>query len=247
MKRDETASKTIDRTGVDDRPDRDGGAVSGLTRRRTLAATGSLGLAGLAGCTALDFVTGGDPVEFAAEAATVSDAALEETGYESRGVTDDVVTREFEAAGQTREVEVTNRIAEYDRGIDVLGQRFRAAVFAVLSTPQVEVLEQTFNPVADMDSEELAMLVQNRYDGVRNLQRASEYATDVLGTDTTVVTYDAEAELADDGATVDITLHVTEPIADGSDFVVCLGGYPRAISDGDNVRRLLNGVEHPTE
>lgn len=229
-------------------PNAENRAQTGATsRRRALALAGVVGASGLAGCTALDFATGGGPVEFAAEAATVSDAALEETGYESQGVTDDVVTREFEAAGQTREIEVTNQIAEYDRGIDVLGQRFRAAVFAVLSTPQVEVLGQTFNPVEDMDSEELAALVQNRYEGVRNVERVSEYTTDVLGGEATIATYDAEAELSDGGVTVDITLHVTEPIADEGDFVVCLGGYPQAVSDGDNMRRLLNGVEHPSE
>ncbi|SMO33439.1 DUF6517 family protein [Halorubrum cibi] len=244
MEHDAIASEGTDRDAVDDGTGRDD---RGTTRRRALAVAGSLGIAGLAGCTALDVVTGGDPVEFAAEAATVSDAALEETGYESQGVTDDVITREFEVAGQTRQVEVTNRIAEYDRGVDVLGQRFRGAVFAALSTPKVEVLGRTFNPVAEMDTDELATMLQDRYEGMSDVERVSEYATDVVGSETTVVEYEAESEVADAGVTVDLTLHVTEPIEVGEDFVVCLGGYPTAISDGDNVRRLLNGVEHPGE
>ncbi|MFC5277452.1 DUF6517 family protein [Halorubrum rubrum] len=241
MERTATAPEATEGEGRDGEGDADGS----VTRRRAIAAGGSLGIAGLAGCTALDFVTGGDPVEFTAEAATVSDAALEETGYESQGVTDDEITREFEAAGQTREVEVTNRIAEYDRGVDFLGQRYRAAVFAALSTPQVEVLGRTFNPVAEMSTDELATMLQNRYEGISDVERASEYTTDVVGTETTVVEYEAESELADGGATVEMTLHVTEPTEVGDDFVVCLGAYPQVISDGDNVRRLLNGVEHP--
>lgn len=240
-------------TGGMDRPSNDEETRRGshrntetpVTRRRALAVGGTLGIAGLAGCTALEFVTGGDPVEFAAEAATVSDAALEETGYESQGVSDDVITREVEAAGQTREVEVTNRIAEYDRGVDVLGERFRAAVFSVLSTPQVEVLERTFNPIAEMDTDDLVEMLQSRYEGMSGIERVSEYTTDVVGSETEVVEYEAESELADGGPTVDLTLHVTEPIEVGGDFVVCLGGYPQVISDGDGVRRLLNGVEHP--
>lgn len=232
-----------DRTTDGDRTaDRDGG----VTRRRAIAAAGgAIGIAGLAGCTALDIVTGGGPVEFAATAATVSEAALEETGYESNGVSDDVVSREVEAAGQTREVEVTNRIAEYDRAVEMLGQESRASVFTVLSTPQVKVLGRTFNPIGDMGPDELAELIRDRYDGLRNIERTDEYATGLFGGETPVVEYDAEADLAGGEVTVDLALHVTEPVEVGDDFVVCIGAYPEAAGDRDTVIRLLNGTEHP--
>lgn len=228
-------------TGYGRTGDRDGG----ITRRRAVAAAGAIGISGLAGCTALDLVTGGGPVEFTATAATVTEAALEETGYESNGVSDDVVSREVEAGGQTREVEVTNRIAEYDRAIEMLGQEYRASVFTVLSTPQVQVLGRTFNPVGDMGPDELAELIRDRYDGLGNIERADEYTTGLFGGETPVVEYDAEADLADGGITVDLALHVTEPVKVGDDFVVCIGAYPEAAGDRDTVIRLLDGTEHP--
>ena len=160
-------------------------------------------------------------------------------------MTDDVRTESFEVAGQTREVEVTSHVAEYDRAVEILGERLQAAVFVAFSTPQIEVLGRTFNPVGDMSSEELAEMVQSRYDGVQNLERRSEYETTVAGTDARVVQYDARATLSETGVTVDLVLHVADPVAVGGDFVVGIGAYPEAVGDGDAVRALLNGIEHP--
>jgi len=90
-------------------------------------------LAGLAGCTALDVATG-EPAEFTAGTATVADAALDESGYELNEVTENTQTREFDVAGSTREVRVTSTIAEYDKAVELFGERYQAAVFAVLTT-----------------------------------------------------------------------------------------------------------------
>jgi len=109
-------------------------------------------LAGLAGCTALDVATG-EPAEFTAGTATVADAALDESGYELNEVTENTQTREFDVAGSTREVRVTSTIAEYDKAVELFGERYQAAVFAVLTTPRVEVLGQAFNPVGELDDE----------------------------------------------------------------------------------------------
>ncbi|SNR31751.1 hypothetical protein SAMN06266787_1011243 [Halorubrum ezzemoulense] len=87
-------------------------ASDAVTRRRALAAGGAVGLASLAGCTALDVATGDGPAEFAAGTATVADATLSESGYELNEVSDETISREVEAAGQTREVRVTNTVAE---------------------------------------------------------------------------------------------------------------------------------------
>ena len=241
----EAAGEAVDhnRTTDHDRTTEPGG---GTTRRRAIAAAaGAIGISGLAGCTALDLVTGGDPVEFAADTATVSEAALEETGYEESEISDNVMSREVEAAGQTREVEVTNRIAEYDRAVEMLGQEFRASVFTVLSTPQVQILGRTFNPIADMGADELAELIRDRYDNLSNVERSDEYETGLFGGETPVVEYDAEADLGGGEVTVDLALHVTEPVEVGDDFVVCIGAYPEATGDRDTVIRLLDGTEHP--
>lgn len=75
-------------------------------------------------------MTGSGPVEFEASTSAVSQAALDETGYDLAGVEEVVIEREFEAAGQTREVVVTNYQAEYEKRLDLgpLGE-VKGAVF----------------------------------------------------------------------------------------------------------------------
>ena len=219
------------------------GPTDTVTRRRALAAAGGLTLAGLAGCTALDVATG-EPAEFTAGTATVADATLSESGYELNDVTEGTVTREVDVAGTTREVRVTNRTAEYDKAVELLGERYQAAVFAVLATPRVEVLGQTFNPVGDLDDDERAQLIVDRYEGVGSLERGSEYTTDVLGTDTSVVVYSGEGEIEGTGVSVELEFHVAEAVVAGDDYVVPLAAYPASFGDGENVRRMLNGIEH---
>lgn len=215
------------------------------TRRQLIVAGGLTAMSGLAGCTAIDFVRGEEPTEFAAEPATVADAALAGTGYELHETDEIGHTETFEAAGQRREVHVTTRLAEYDRGVDLFGTRFQAAVFTAISTPQVRVLGRTFNPIGEMTSEELAEAVQDRYEDVHDIEQRSEYTTAVLGEEVRIVQYDAEAELAEGGPTVDVTLHVSDPVEAGDDIVVGFAAYPRIVGDGDDVRTLFNNVEHP--
>jgi len=148
-----------------DSDDENRSKTDATTRRGALGLAGVVGLAGLAGCTALDVATGGEPAEFAAGTATVADDTLSETGYELNEVSDQTVSREFEVAGQTREARVTNTIAEYDKAVEVLGERYQAAVFAALTTPQVEVLGQSFNPIDDLSPDERAELIADRYEG----------------------------------------------------------------------------------
>ncbi|GAA0547133.1 DUF6517 family protein [Halorubrum ejinorense] len=218
-------------------------------RSKTDATTrrGALGLAGavgLAGCTALDVATGDEPAEFAAGTATVADATLSETGYELNDVSDQTVSREFEVAGSTREVQVTNTIAEYDKAVELFGENYQAAVFAALATPQVEVLGQSFNPIEDLSPDERAALIADRYEGVSNLERGSQYTTGVLGSDAEVVVYAADGEIEGTGVSVELEFHVGAPVEAGGDFVVPLAAYPAAFGDGENVRSMMNGIEH---
>ncbi|WP_123619741.1 DUF6517 family protein [Halorubrum sp. CSM-61] len=214
-----------------------------FTRRRALAAGGAVGAAGLAGCTALDVATG-EPAEFAAGTATVADETLSETGYELNEVSEETVTREFEVAGSTREVRVTNTVAEYDKAVELFGERYQAAVFSVLATPRVEVLGQTFNPVADMSPDERAALIADRYEGVSDLERGSEYTTEVLGSDAEVVVYSADGEIRGTGVSVELEFHVGSAVEAGDDYVVPLAAYPASFGDGENVRAMMNGIEH---
>ncbi|ELZ50814.1 hypothetical protein C464_01791 [Halorubrum coriense DSM 10284] len=214
-----------------------------VTRRRALAVGGALGLTSLAGCTALDVATGGT-AEFAAGTATVADATLSETGYGLNEVTDETVTQEFEVGGSTREVEVTNTVAEYDKAVELFGERYQAAVFSAVATPQVEVLGEAFNPIADLSPDERAALIADRYEGVSDLERGSEYSTTVLGSDAQVVVYSADGQIEDTGVSVELMFHVGSPVEAGRDFVLPLAAYPASFGDGENVRSMMNGIEH---
>ena len=214
------------------------------TRRHALAAVGAVGASSLAGCTALDVATGDEPAEFSAGTATVADATLSETAYELNEVTDQTVSREFEVAGSTRTVEVTNTVAEYDKAVELFDERYQAAVFAAVATPQVEVLGEAFNPIADFDADERAELIADRYENVSDLERGSEYSTEVLGADAEVVVYTADAEIEGTGVAVELEFHVGETVEAGSDFVLPLAAYPAVFGDGENVRAMMNGIEH---
>jgi len=214
------------------------------TRRRLLAATGGLGTASLAGCSALDFALGNDSLSFEADAAVVADATLSESEYTESNRTSDTITRTFEAGGQSREVEVTNQLVEYDRGVSILGQEFRWALFTVLSTPQVDVLGNAFNPVADMSTDELVALVQGRYDQIDNVSRDSTREVDFFGAPVEVVRYRADGRFTEADIELDLTLHITDPVPAGDDFVVCFAVHPRRIDETDAINQLLGGVEH---
>jgi SOS-response transcriptional repressor LexA len=196
-----------------------------------------------AGCVGV--LTGDEPLTFEATPVTVADAALEETGYEQSRTDTNQLNREFSAAGQTREVEVTNHIAEYARTVDAgpLGSEDLAR-FIVVSTPAVEIFDRTFNPVGEMSNRQLVERVQDRYEGLQNVQSQSERTVPVLGTSATVSVFSAEATVKGTEQTIDLTLHVTR-VRHGDDFVIAIGAHP-AVLNGEvqNVDRLLKGVRH---
>lgn len=211
-------------------------------RRTYLAALGSLVAAGsFGGC--LEFVTGESAAEFEATPARVDEDALDETGYESAGVEEDVIERQFEVADQTREVVVTNYRSAYRKTIDVgpLGEQ-EGAVFTALTTPQVNVLGREFNPVAEMDTDELAEMVQDQYEGIDETEHVEDGQVTIGGETTTQSKYEARGSL--EGEPVDLNLHVSEAVEMGEDFVVIVGGYPQAHpAEEDNVLRLMEAVE----
>ena len=213
-----------------------------LSRRRLLAGVGATGAASVAGCSSLS-----GPITFESTPPSVADAALSDTGYSHTQTTTPVVTREVSAFGLSRDIEVTNAVAEYDRAFDLgplgLG-RYRAAVFAVLSTPQISYLGQTFNPVGEMETDELAEMLQQQYRNLRNLSADGEFTATVLDTSTTVTQYAGVAVLTEAEFEVDVFVLFSEPVAHGEDFVLSVAVYPQFLAERDHVRRLLSGVRH---
>ena len=221
------------------------------SRRSVLASLAGVGVAGLAGC--LDSVpVDGGPLTFDSAVATVPDPTLSETGYAEHEVEEFVVERSYEVADRQVAVLVTNWAAEYDRAIDLgdlglpISERIQAAVFTVVSTPQVSVLGQEFNPVAGMDSAELAETMQDRYENIGPMRQVGMETATVLGVETEVGEFETTARLVGTAVTIDLTLQVAAAVESGTDLVLAVGGYPTAIAETERpgIHRLLAEVEH---
>lgn len=197
--------------------------------------------ASTAGC--LGVITGSEPAEFEANPPTVDDAALAETEYEPAGIEEIVVERAVEAGGQSRDVVVTNYVAQYEKTIDLgpLGE-LRAALFTALTTPQVSVLGQEFNPIAEMSTRELAQRVQGQYEGIEDVQHQEDSDVTINDQTTTQSKFTAQATL--NGQTVDIILHISEAVELGEDLVVTVGAYPEQTpGEEQNVLALMEAVK----
>lgn len=227
-----------------------------LSRRAFVAGTGLALTGALAGCSELSLAS------FAASPATVPDATLRRTGYEERSVDEQVIRQGF--GGANRLVEVRNWVALYERPLapsvlDTLPGTERAsdqrvAVFAALSTPKVEVGGQEFNPVGNFSAGDVLDLVQNTYGGLREVEQVDDRAVTALGSATRVVEYRAAGGIEAGGTTTDLegvtdlSVHVTDPVEHGSDFVVGLAVHPAIASvEQGTVDRLLQAIEHETE
>lgn len=219
-------------------------------RRDALAAGAGLAIAATSGC--LDLLLG-DGLSFEATAPSVSEEALDATGYEEHRIQDHTLERTFEAAGESRDVTVTNWQAEYDRAVDLGGlglpideARQQAAVFSAITTPQVEVLDQEFNPVAEMSAADIVAMAQERYEGFQDLQRVGEETVTLLGEETTATEFEGEARLTDADVRLDLTLYVVEAVPSGDDYALAIAGYPSLLEsqEGDNVFTLFDGVQH---
>lgn len=207
--------------------------------RRGLCSLVALAAAGGAGC--LD-VLSGEPARFVAPPARVSEDVLEGTDYalEHTETVEEVRTFEIVAA-QTRDVEVVNRIAEYHKLIDMgpLGEA-RGAVFATLSTPAVEVLGRTFNPIEDADNREIADEAQSQYESITIGEEIDRRTVTVLGEAIELSKFEGEAAFGELG--VDVFVHAG--IAEGDDeYVAVFGIYPRLLSgEEETIVTLAEGV-----
>lgn len=216
------------------------------TRRRTLAAAGTASSALLAGCTGFLF---GEGVTFEATAASVSESVLAETGYEHNEDRPIEFEETVEAGGESRDVTVINWQAEYDRSIDLsaVGQgEQRAATFSAITSPDVEVLGQSVNPLSGMEPSRIVDQAQQRYEQFGSAEKVDETEATLLGTAAVVEEFEAEARLTDIGVTVDLTLFVTEAVESGEDLALAIAAYPTFLDsqERDNAFALIEGVQH---
>lgn len=211
-----------------------------ITRRTVLGGVVT-GLAATSGC--LGVVTGSESLAFEADPASVRDETLSETGYERAESRSPTMSREFTVAGQTREVEVTNHLSLYEKAADLgpLGRQ-KVALFALFTTPKIEVADRTFNPVGELSTKDLLEQFQSRYEGLSVGDEVGRTTVRTLGTDVTVEKYEGSTTIQ--GQQVDIYLHVAR-FEHGEDFVVGLGSYPKRLDgEEENVRSLVASIRH---
>lgn len=195
------------------------------------------------GC--LDVLTGAEPIKAEARAAMVSSSVASDTGFKLTDTASPTITREISAGGETRTVEVTNKIATYEKTMAVppIGEQ-NLASFAAIATPAVDVFGKTLNPVGDYSHAELVNLLASEYEGLSNVRRVGSRNTTVLSTETTVSKFASRATF--DGQPIDVYIHVTR-VQNKGEFVIPIGIYPQKKSDeARNIILLMGAVNHPT-
>lgn len=210
-----------------------------LPRRLPLAVLALLVLS--SGC--LGALVGDEPLAFSASKATIGDDALSGSGYEHQETRKLELNRTVEVGGESRQVEVTNWAAVYTKSIEIEGVgEQQAAAVAVLSTPEVNVLGQTFNPVAKMDNAELVEQVVSRQGSVRDIKKVGSTQVTILGESVEVTKF--EGTIVMDGQEIDGYVHIGQVSHDG-DIVLVAGMYPKQLDgEEENVLELMGSVEH---
>lgn len=195
-----------------------------------------------AGCVGV--LTGSEPLVLTAHPVSVSDAGVAQAGYQSAGTSTQTLNEQVSAAGQSRDVEVTNHLSEYTRTVDAGQGSGEFARFVVLSTPAVEVFGQTFNPVGAMSVGELVELMQDGSEGFDGIEPDDKRSATVLGTSAEVEAFRGESTLEGTGQTVDVTIDVVR-IRAGDDFIVAIAVYPTDIQgESDRVNVMFAGIQH---
>ncbi|MFW5977748.1 MAG: DUF6517 family protein [Halohasta sp.] len=211
------------------------------TRRRALA-IGAVGIGALSGCA--EVASGDGPIERSAAPAEVESSTLDETGHELEEQREETISREVEAAGQSRDVEATNYATVYTKTID--GTEAEGSVFGLVTTPAFKIAGQSFSPVADADNEKILEFVGSQFGQLSVTETVEETERTILEEDATVTTFDAEAEF--NGEQIPVYIHVTS-VEHEDDIVIAAGAYPQELEDAeaDNITTLLDGIDHPVD
>lgn len=214
-----------------------------MKRREILAGTAGIAAFSLAGCLG---IVGLD--EHEATPAGVESDVREETGYEQTNVDEMVIERTVDVAGVSQDIRVTNYLTEHQKSIDLgpLGS-VKAASFVVLTSPQISIVGQDFNPIADMAAEELIDLIEADFDAINNAEHVSDETVSLLGQETTESLFEAEATF--DGVTIDVNIHITESVDTANDHLVTIGVYPKQMEsvEADNIAQLQSGIVESIE
>ncbi|WP_139169244.1 DUF6517 family protein [Natronobacterium texcoconense] len=174
--------------------------------------------------------------------AGVAATAREETGYEQTNVDEVVVEETVGTDALSEEVVVINHLTEHEKAVGVGPLEQEAAVFVVLSTPQIGLAGQQFNPVEEMSASELVDLLEDDYDDISNVSLEEESSITILEQSTTVSRFSADAVFS--GFDLEVDLHVSEAVETDDDLVVTIGVYPQEVraQEEENVHALMENV-----
>lgn len=192
------------------------------------------------GC--VDLVMGNTPT-FESSEATVSEAALEESGYQHSNSDTQNVTRNVSAVGQERDVRVVNHVTQYNRTLSLgpLGEQ-EVGRFVVFTTPAVEMAGQTFNPVEDWSERRVLGEVATEYAEIEDISHVDTRTVSALGSERSVEKFSGVTTVG--GNEIEVYIHVTK-FRHGDDFVVAIGVHPQQVPDEqDRLDAMLRGVQH---
>jgi len=196
-----------------------------ISRRELMAGMAVGGSVGMAGCASVV----DDNIQFRASGVRLPTRVQRETGYTHYETYSETVTREFDTLGISRTVEVSNIISEYDAALEILGRRIQAKIFATLSTPQVAILGQSFNPISGLSAAEIANMVQQRYDQVGGLEGDGTISGEMFGSSVKINRLRGYADISELGIAIPIYVYINDVVEHDDDFIVGIAAHPEAL------------------
>jgi len=194
-----------------------------------------------AGC--VGFLTGEEPLGFAANATEVDDATLEATDYRLAHSASPNSTQNVTVAGQTRRVVVSSELRRYNRTVTLAaGVEGDFARMTVFSSPAATVGGTSINPIGSLSDERLVRRFVGASSGLSNVEFQSNRSVEFLGEARTVSEYTATQRMG--GVQTNATVHLATVEHDG-DFVTVVAVHPEAVDERSRVDALLAGFRHP--
>lgn len=215
-----------------------------MGRPRTTATLALVLAVTTAGC--LGALLGTETLGFAAEDATASEAALDETEY--RDVRDVSMnqTRSFSVAGQNRTVELSNELHAYNRTGQIGDlETVELGRVTVFSTPAVEVAGETLNPVGRLTTRDLADQFSASENGTAPLEFVGNRSVLSLGEQRIVSEFETAGPTGD--SQLAVSFHVST-FRHGPDFIVVVASHPTSVEgERERIDTIIRSLSHPTE
>jgi len=216
-----------------------------LRRARVRRTLGTVLLAALVVTAGCSLQPDTEPIRASASVASVPNATLDATGYERVRAESPwlnvTLTESIQGdveLSSTREIRAKTSLRTYERTTDV----GRAAV-AVYAVPGVKLFENrnlTTNPARDLSTAELVNRTRPSGGGVSDLSRTGTRTVTLLGTETTLTAFRANATRGGERTRIRVLVSTVER---GGDFVTVAAVVPVDAEEEIRIRKLIEAVE----